>query len=343
MAEFIVNAVAPTRICDIGGWTDTWFAQRGCVFSIAIYPHVEVQLFVDDGQPSRAVEISFENYGETRTFILDQLRYDHHPLIQAALDAGGLPAGVSVRANIYSAVPPGASTGTSAALGVALVSALDRLQGGCLTAHEVATRAHALETERLNLQSGVQDQLASAYGGISFIEITDYPHSSVSRVHVPEDVWYELEHRLTLVYVGLPHSSSEVHHQVIKSIGPTARDDFRIDRLRELARLAKSCVSRGDFAGLAKAMNANTAVQRDLAAGLVGEPFDRAMNVARRFGAEGFKVNGAGGDGGTLTILTDGDMARKRLMIAALTDAGFTTIPIQLAHRGVRSWTVPRS
>ncbi len=34
----IVNSVAPIRICDNGGWTDTWFAEHGKIFSIAAYP-----------------------------------------------------------------------------------------------------------------------------------------------------------------------------------------------------------------------------------------------------------------------------------------------------------------
>ena len=32
----IINAVAPIRICDNGGWTDTWFAGRGKVFNICL-------------------------------------------------------------------------------------------------------------------------------------------------------------------------------------------------------------------------------------------------------------------------------------------------------------------
>lgn len=34
----------PTRICDLGGWTDIWFAGRSAVFNIAIYPRVEVKI-----------------------------------------------------------------------------------------------------------------------------------------------------------------------------------------------------------------------------------------------------------------------------------------------------------
>ena len=51
----LINRRAPTRICDNGGWTDTWFAQYGTVFNIAVSPAVEVQLtvFSDDGNSAQ--------------------------------------------------------------------------------------------------------------------------------------------------------------------------------------------------------------------------------------------------------------------------------------------------
>ena len=42
----IINCVAPIRICDNGGWTDTWFAKSGKIFNIGVYPYVEVQMDV---------------------------------------------------------------------------------------------------------------------------------------------------------------------------------------------------------------------------------------------------------------------------------------------------------
>ena len=43
---FIINSVAPIRICDNGGWTDTWFAGYGKIFNIGVYPYAEVQIKV---------------------------------------------------------------------------------------------------------------------------------------------------------------------------------------------------------------------------------------------------------------------------------------------------------
>ena len=37
----IINATAPIRICDLGGWSDTWFAGRGTVLNIGVYPYAK--------------------------------------------------------------------------------------------------------------------------------------------------------------------------------------------------------------------------------------------------------------------------------------------------------------
>jgi len=103
-------------------------------------------------------------------------------------------------------VPAGCSTGTSAAVVVALVGALDRLQCGGLGLREVAYAAHAVEVEMLKQQSGIQDQLCSSYGGINYIEIDRYPHALVSALQVPSATWWELERRLALVHLGRSHS-----------------------------------------------------------------------------------------------------------------------------------------
>ena len=46
----IINAVAPIRICDLGGWSDTWFARRGCVLNMGVYPYVQCQMSVDEAR-----------------------------------------------------------------------------------------------------------------------------------------------------------------------------------------------------------------------------------------------------------------------------------------------------
>jgi D-glycero-alpha-D-manno-heptose-7-phosphate kinase len=195
-------------------------------------------------------------------------------------------------------VPSGASTGTSAAVGVALVGALDRLTSGHLTAHEVAYTAQEIETKMLKLQCGIQDQLCSAYDAINYIEMFDYPHATVSTIQVPNTIWWELERRLVLVFLGKSHTSSAVHEKVIRELEGLGPDCQKLQDLRATAEKSRDAVYAGDFEGLGKAMIENTEAQERLHPDLVSADARRVIEIARAHGALGWKVNGAGGDGG---------------------------------------------
>jgi D-glycero-alpha-D-manno-heptose-7-phosphate kinase len=342
MEPFVINACAPTRICDVGGWTDTHFAKSGAVCNIAIYPYVEVQIHPLPLEETGGRHIVFaENYNMSYELDPENIVYDKHPLIEAAIKRMDLPKSHALRINIFSYAPPGASMGTSAAVSVALIGALGAAGKRNLTPHEAAAMAHALETEELGLECGVQDQLAGAYGGINFMDIVEFPRTRITPVNLPDSIWWELEHRLVLTYIGKPHNSSEIHKMVIADLGKAPQKDHRLERLRELARDAKTAMEAGDFAGLGQVFASNTEVQRALHKHLVCEKFEEIIALANEFGALGCKVNGAGGDGGSIAILTDGDAAKKRQMQKELVRQGFQTIPIYLSRRGLRVWKSP--
>lgn len=333
-----INAVAPIRICDIGGWTDTWFSGSGAIFNIAVYPYVEVQIRVSEEEDNPRININLENFGDSYSFDSGIDEYRKHPLIEAAIQLMDINKEQHLRINIFSEAPPGASTGTSAAVSVALIGALDALRPGRLTANEAAKLAHFVETDKLGLQCGIQDQLCSAYGGINFIQMSRFPDASVSPVQIPNSTWWELESRLSLVYIGTPHNSSDVHKKVIADLGPNAENDPRLVRLRALAKSAKDVLYEADFDAFGEVMKENTEVQRQLHKDLVCERFEELIELASDFNAAGWKVNGAGGDGGSITILGDGDAAKKRAFLAEADAHGFQTIPIYLSRYGLRIW-----
>jgi D-glycero-alpha-D-manno-heptose-7-phosphate kinase len=336
-----ITAVAPIRICDNGGWTDTWFAERGCIFNIGVYPYAEVQVEVwpREAQADRVV-LCAENYGERYVVTPEGLGWDRHPLLEAAIRRMGVPEDVALGITVFSEAPAGASTGTSAAVTVALIGALDRLTPGRLTAHEVATTAHAVETEMLGQQCGIQDQLCSAYGGINYIEMHRYPHAAVSPVQVPNAIWWELERRLALVYLGKSHSSSAVHAQVIRELKDSGADCAKLEDLRRTAPRSKDALCCGDFEELGRAMTDNTEAQARLHGELVGADARRVIDIARSFGAVGWKVNGAGGDGGSVTILAGGSSLEKRAMVRRIEESNplYKSIPVYLSRFGLRVW-----
>src|SRR5205085_4336123 len=155
----------------------------------------------------------------------------------------------------------GCSPGTSAAVTVALLAALDALTPGRMTPHELAASAHRVETEDLGWQSGIQDQLCSAYGGINFVAMSRYPDATVSPLTLPDEVWWELDRRMSLVFLGRPHRSSPTHDKVIAELTDEGGSSPRLARLRDGAVAARDALARRDLDGLARAMIDNTEAQ----------------------------------------------------------------------------------
>lgn len=254
----------------MGGWTDTWFGGPGRVLNIAVSPRIEVTL-------SGAVEIP----GTT-----------NDRLVQSALDE--YAAGAAIGVAVTSGVAPGSALGTSSALAVALVGALLALRGRDPAPLLVASEAHRLESEVLGEECGVQDQLAAAFGGISYLSVDQYPHAKVESL----PPWPGLHDVLSTVYLGEPHISSDVHREVI-----AAGDRRTLRRLRAAAAVARTAVLDQDLDAFGTAMRDNTEAQRALHPLIVGDSAMEVIGIARSTGAIGWKVNGAGGAGGSVTVL----------------------------------------
>ena len=337
----VVRAAAPIRICDNGGWTDTWFAGHGKVFNIGVSPCVEVGLKTyPDGALTDRVVLDVVDYGDRYAFAPGALPA-RHPLLEAVVDGANLPDDVSIEISIRSGVPAGSSTGTSAAVCVALLGALDALTPGRLGPYEVAMAAHRIETETLGIESGVQDQICAAFGGINYIEVGPYPEAAVTPLTPSARTWTELDARLMLVLFGRAHVSSEIHKQVIDGVTARPAESERLfGALRRAAEDARDAVLAADFPALGAAMRRNTDTQACLHPDLVGTQARTIIDAATAHGALGWKVNGAGGAGGSITLLCGTDGGPRRALTQALeaADSQFRVIPTSLRRDGLRVW-----
>lgn len=336
-----IKCTAPIRICDLGGWTDTWFAGSGKILNIAVFPSVEVTIVTSKKEKhQRQITIFAENYGDIYSISPYSHKWTKHPLIEAAFKLFKLPNDMHIDVTIFSEAPSGASTGTSAAVSVAILGALDLIGQPTLTTYEIAVKSHYIESCLLKLQTGIQDQLSAAYGGINFIEMSKYPEASVSQIALKDELLWELESRLLLVYLGKPHSSSEIHNAVIKRLEESHKYRKHLTSLREAAVTGKEALLRGDLSAFGSAMIENTRSQTLLHPNLVGERAQLAIDIALKRGVCGYKVNGAGGAGGSVTLLMTHDCKEKHDLIQLLQKAHpeFKNIPIRIAPYGLRRW-----
>jgi len=334
-----IHAIAPIRINDIGGWTDTWFAQQGKVLNIAVFPLVEVRIQVLENRKKvdQRVLVLLQNYGEALWINPENPAFDQHPLIQGAINSMPIPKDVMLHISLFSHVPAGSSTGTSASVCVTLLGALSQLALQNHPAHEIAYMAHRVETEKLGLQSGVQDQMAAAHGGICFIDMFKYPEATVTKLNIEEAILEKLSQRLSLIYLGQSHSSSAMHEEVITFLEEKGAQFTIIQALRSLAEQAKNHLLGGDLESFGEVMIQNNECQRSLHAELISEEADSVIALAKKYRAAGWKVNGAGGKGGSLTILSSQDEKQREGMLEEINSLGkgIRSIPISLARFGV--------
>ena len=322
----------PVRTADLGGWTDTWFATRGLVCNVAVEPGIEVR--IRDGRiPDGCIALCVS--GKRVVGRPSDPTVWPDPLMAACLRSA--PRGCEIE--ICAGVPTGSGLGTSAAITVALLGAFDRWHGHEFderTLMDLGERAHALETG-LGRQSGVQDHFAAALGGVRLWDIT-YPQARVVNTVTNQAVLTALDNRLVTVYLGAPHESSLIHERVIHELeGLDERStEGLLQPLREAARRGFDALVEGGFDVYGQAMVANHEAQRRLSTELISDLADLVVTVAALQGAAGWKVNGAGGEGGSLAVLLGEGQSAAGIEAALDEFENVKVLPLGLARVGLR-------
>ncbi len=322
----MITVVAPVRVCDLGGWTDTWFGGPGLVVNLAVMPGIEVTISPARGDDPVVLDVGA--FGDRFAMTPGAHRAPRHPLIEAVIDEH--PPSQSIEVAARSEIPAGCGAGTSAAIAVALLAALVALDGDEPVPMQLAAEAHRIETEVLGLESGVQDQIGAACGGINAIEIDPYPEVAVEAL----PAWPDLDGRLSLVSLGRGHDSSSIHRDIIDHVRGQGSEVF--DRLRAAADAGRDAVRERDVGAFAAAMCANNDAQAALHPSLVCADARAVIELARGHGAIGWKVNGAGGDGGSLTVLSASREERVEFEAAVgRAHPEFPVIPLTVNTTGV--------
>ena len=329
----IIFSKAPVRICDIGGWTDTWFYPKGAVvsFSIDLCSHVRILQ-----NNSNKINIFSENLNmHTEIQDFHKIKYDGKlDLLKAAAKRMNIKEGIDI--NIKAEAPPGCGTGTSASVAVALIAGLTRFSQKELKKGEIADLAHKLEIEELKLESGVQDQYAAAYGGVNFMDI-EYPLVKIIPLDIDKKRLIEFESQLILVYLG-SRSSDVMHKAVIENYREGDKSTLKaLEIMKNCAYEMKDAINSENLNLIGSVMNKNWKAQKNLHPLMVNPIINQLEKITEKYGAIGFKLNGAGG-GGSATILSEKGSENK--LKAKIKEAGFQELPVKLNFEGVKTWKI---
>ncbi|MBD3414286.1 MAG: hypothetical protein GF421_07650 [Candidatus Aminicenantes bacterium] len=158
----------------------------------------------------------------------------------------------------------------------------------------------------------------------------------MSKLDLSSQVEKALNNQLCLIYLGSGHSSSALHEEVIRFLEEKGSRFKPINKMRELAQKAKDFLIKGDLHSFGKIMIENNEYQRSLHSSLISKEAESVIQIAKKHKALGWKVNGAGGEGGSLTLLSAEEENQKTKMLKEINSLGkgIQSIPVSLNLRG---------
>ncbi len=331
-----IESRAPTRIDLAGGTLDIWplylFHEGALTVNCAITRYASCVIETAPKNSRRILLASRDTQREESFASLEALcaaRRYQLPLL-AQLARFFRPAcGFSLTTN--SEAPAGAGIGGSSAMAVAICAALDRLTGAKLRREDWIHISRDVEAIVIRVPTGTQDHYPPAFGGASAIVLAP---GGERREALGCDL-DELERRLVLSYTGKPRQSAINNWEVFtRHINGDKRVIQNLSKIAAIAREVRGALERNQWNELDRLVREEAGISA--AAICVRFPLRLLTGIissARKQGAIGGKVCGAGG-GGCLALVIDPD-ARARVE-EAVRAAGGTLLPMKIDRKGVR-------
>ena len=304
----MIMSRTPLRISFLGGGTDIreyYLKRGGAVVSAAIdrYIHIIVNRKFDDN-----IRVSY-----SKTEIVDSVEKLAHPLVREALKLLDIRKGIEI-VSISDIPSEGTGLGSSSSFTVGLLNALHAWLGEHTPAKQLAEEACRIERDIVRDPGGMQDQYIAAFGGLRMFEFRTDGDIHAHHVLMNDGGKRALDDSLMLYYTGITRSSSSILNSQIGDI--TGKMEY-YDRMREMAYRCAELLEKSDIGGVGRLLDEGWAVKKSLSNGISNDRIDRIYERARKAGAYGGKITGAGG-GGFLLLLAD--PARKEAVANALVD-----------------------
>lgn len=239
-----------------------------------------------------------------------------HPLVRETLKLTGITGGIEIM-SIADIPARGTGLGSSSAYTVGLLNALYAYQEKFASAEQLGREACLIEIERCGEPIGKQDQYAAAFGGFKFIQFHPDDSVTVAPIICKRDTLLKLEAGIQVFYTGMTRSASAVLAAQQNAVA-TQKSKQRV--LRQMVKFAfalRDELHRNNVDGFGELLHENWKLKRSLVNQISNPKIDDWYVRARRAGALGGKLLGAG-NGGFLMFYTP--LERQEAVARALRD-----------------------
>jgi D-glycero-alpha-D-manno-heptose-7-phosphate kinase len=250
-----------------------------------------------------------------------------HPAVREGMKHLNFTDATGLEIHYQGDLPARSGMGSSSTFAVGFLHALHRLRGEKPSAHSLALEAIHLERNLLKESVGSQDQVAAAHGGLNQIHFKSNGDIDVQPVEIPASTRETLNAHLLLFFTGRERTASKVANAIINNLDD--RKDY-IQRMQAMVGDGIALLKKGDIENFGKLLHEGWTLKKALSDQVSTSFIDVLYETARRNGAIGGKLLGAG-QAGFMCFLVPPQ--KHDQVVTALGDLG-TFVPAKLATAG---------
>lgn len=320
----MVITKTPFRISFFGGGTDypVWYEKNGgAVLSASINKYCYITLRHLPPFFDCKYRIRYREHEETKT--IEEIK---HPAVRESLRHLNFTKGLEMQHNAD--VPGMSGLGSSSAFTVGLLNGLYALQGKEITKKELAFDAIHIEQKKIKENVGSQDQTVAAFGGLNKIEFGGEEKIKVLPILLDARRLQEFQNHLMLVFTGYPRHASEIAAEQIKN---TPHKEKELQALRGLVDEAYEVLvsDQKNIDEIGNLLHESWLLKRGLTDKISTPAIDQMYDLARKAGATGGKLLGAGGGGFMLLFACPEKQAKIKKALG-----GFLQVPFKFENGG---------
>lgn len=281
----------PLRISFVGGGSDIAGFYRkspGAVVTTAINKYIYI---VVEKQFDGRIIVQY-----SKMEIVKRVSDIQNNLVREAMKMTGIKGGIHVT-SISDVPAEGTGMGSSSAYVVGLLNAFYAYQGKTVSAEQLAREACEIEIELLKKPIGKQDQYIAAFGGFQYMQFHADHTVSVDAIRSNAKTKKRLESRLMLLYTGLTRSADAILARQGKNMETHDGTQNTLSSMVDLARRIRDGLRDNDLTTFGELLDANWRLKKTLADAISTPQIDEWYAIAKKQGAAGGKVLGAGGGG----------------------------------------------
>jgi D-glycero-alpha-D-manno-heptose-7-phosphate kinase len=306
---------SPVRITLGGGGTDLpsyYTKYGGSLIAAAIdkYTLVSAHTRFDD-------DIKL-NYSKTE--IVKSVDEIKHNIFREGLKLLKIKKGIELTS--LSDMPSSSGLGTSGSFTIALLNALHTYKKEFVSQRQLAEEACYIEMDVLKEPIGKQDQYIAAFGGITYFEFDKKGNVKVEPLKISEEAVDELHGNIILFYTGIQRSASKI---LKEQDDKSKRDEEKtIETLHEIKKIGvntKKAFETGDIDKLGYYLDDHWNIKKRLSKDISNPFIDECYSLAKKNGALGGKIMGAGG-GGFFMFYHNGSVTKKTSFIKEMSKKG---------------------